>query len=155
MFSLRFHSALICLSLGCLQAPKITPAQTEATEQAQMEAHDVSLVQDSARLYWDAVRWGDGSKAASFLEEPGMRLVYEAWLEDQKDSTRYEEVVVLQVQIEPDEDESASAVLQTATAYIRIKSYTLPEQILESKTIQQEWYKSASGWWITWEPPTD
>lgn len=155
MFRIRFPIALLCLSLGCIKTPEVTPAQTDATDQAQMDAHDIALVQDSARLYWEAVRWGDGSKAASFLEEPGMRLVYEAWLEDQKDATRYEDVQVLQVQIQPEESESDSPTLRKATAYIRIKSYTLPEQILESETVQQEWYKSSSGWWITWDPPTD
>ena len=62
MFRLRFPIALLCLSLGCIKTPEVTPAQTDATDQAQMDAHDIALVQDSARLYWEAVRWGDGKQ---------------------------------------------------------------------------------------------
>ena len=151
MFRIRFPIALLS-QLG-VYPPRVTPAQTDATDQAQMDAHDIALVK-TAHASIGSGSMGNGSKAP-VLEEPGMRLVYEAWLEDQKDATRYEDVQVLQVQIQQEESESDTPTLRKATAYIRIKSYTLPEQILESETVQQEWYKSSSGWWITWDPPTD
>ena len=123
--------------------------------EAQQEAHDNELVQDSARLYWEAVRWGDGSKAASFLEDADERLLFEAWLEDQKETRRYTDVQVLQVKMHPEEEEPATDKLRMATAHIRVKSYTLPAQVLTSETLQQEWYKSPDGWWVEWEYPAD
>ena len=147
----------LSLLLSCAKGPE--PARTDAdaasTREAQVEAHDIELVKDSARLYWDAVRWGDGSKAASFLEDPDERLLYEAWLEDQKESIRYEDVMVLQVKMVPEPEEPQADRLKEATAHIRVKRYQLPAQVLESETLQQEWYKSATGWWIDWELPAD
>ncbi len=148
----------LTLALALLSACAKSGANSEATasaREAQAEAHDMTLVQDSARLYWEAVRWGDGSKAASFLEDPDQRLLYEAWLEDQKETTRYLEIQVLQVKLHAEEVDPPPNRLRIATAHIRVKSYALPAQVLESKTLQQLWYKSPNGWWIDWEPSAD
>ena len=134
---------------------KNTKEAEVSAREAQAEAHDKELVQDSARLYWDAVRWGDRSKAASFLEDPDQRLLFEAWLDDQKDAVRYMEVLVLQVQLHPEEEPPDTDRVRVATAHIRVKSYALPGQVLESQTLKQEWYKSSDGWWIDWEAPLD
>ena len=143
------------LLLSCAKTSADRASATESERRIQTEAHDKDLVSDSARLYWEAVRWGDGSKAASFLEDSDQRLVFEAWLEDQKEIVRYEDVQVLQVQLHPEEETKTPERLRVATAHIRVKSYALPGQVLKSETLKQEWYKSTSGWWINWEPTED
>jgi len=150
----RHIGLLLTLFVGLACVKNTKEAEVSARE-APAEAHDKELVQDSARLYWDAVRWGDGSKAASFLEDPDQRLLFEAWLDDQKDAVRYMEVQVLQVQLHPEEEPPDTDRVRVATAHIRVKSYALPGQVLESQTLKQEWYKSSDGWWIDWEAPLD
>ena len=146
---------IVTLCLGCAKAPSDGGSAAASERRAQTDAHDQELVSDSARLYWEAVRWGDGSKAASFLEDPGRRLLFEAWLEDQKETIRYEDVQVLQVQLHSEEEDLPPDRIRSATAHIRVKSYALPGQILKSETLKQEWYKSSAGWWIDWMPPED
>ena len=120
------------------------------------EPKEEELLSDSARLYWEGVRWGDADKAAAFVENPDKRLVYKFWFTDQTDNHRYVDVTILQVTLDPEPAEPSKADhLRTAKVFVHTEGYDLPAQILRKETITQGWYRSLSGWWVEWEPPDE
>jgi len=155
MQAARLILLFLTTPLGCATTGSGSGAGSRANSAAQVAAHDTELVHGSAEQYWHAVRWGDGSSAATFIEEPNQRLLYETWLSDQQDSIRYVDAQVLQVQLESPTDADPTAESTLATVYVRVERYTLPAQVLEEETLRQSWYKSDAGWWVSWEYPSD
>lgn len=111
-----------------------------------------TLLDDSVRLYWEAYRWGDEERAGAFIESSGDRVLFMDWLIEHKEGHRIEEATVLQVVMTPElETPAEDGTLRRATAYVRTRGYTYPEQILESERIEQRWYRTVQGWFVDWD----
>lgn len=113
------------------------------------------LLQDSARLYWEAMRWGDSEKAGAFIESADERVLFRDWMEEYGEGHRLESAKVLQVILGPELRQPTDGRLQTADVYVRTKGYTYPAQIVESERVEQAWYRSLNGWFVDWELPEE
>ncbi|MDP6931846.1 MAG: hypothetical protein QGG40_02975 [Myxococcota bacterium] len=102
---------------------------------------------DSARLYWDFVRWGDSDRAANFIDGESLVSFYQ-WFEVQQTAFRIEEVQILRVTLDPDLEEEAP---RSGTVVVRTHGYTYPAQLLHSETLSQHWVQGKGGWFLDWE----
>jgi len=117
------------------------------------DSKEQQFLHDSVRLHWDGRRWGDGARASEFLEDGGDRLLFQDWLETERERIRLVDITILKVEISDADMEAADGHIRTGTAHLRVEGYTLPAQIVEKKRVEQEWYRSTSGWWVIWEEP--
>ena len=130
--------------------PAISRAQQR--KQSKAEARDLSLLQRSATLYWEGVRWNDADKAGKFIEHPGTRLEFEAWLDERNSERKIIDVKIVGLSVESIE-EKGSAVGRIAELRVSIEGYTVPEQVLKKTVEEQRWYRTVNGWWVEWAPP--
>jgi hypothetical protein len=133
-----------------VKSAKMSKAQRR--KQSKAEARDIELLQRSTNLYWEGVRWNDSEKASNFIEDSNKRLTFAAWLDTQNEGRKLLDAKIIGVDIHQVEDNDK--VRRTATIRIAIEGYTVPEQILKKSVETQTWYRSASGWWLEWTPPT-
>lgn len=138
-------SILLALAVPILSGcPPKTNLQREDKEQ--------KLLEDSARLYWEAIRWGDEERASAFIEQPGDRVLFKDWFIEDKEKNRVEEANILQVVMTPElEEPDQDGVLRRATVYVRTRGYTYPDQIVRSERITQPWYRTVQGWFVEWD----
>lgn len=116
------------------------------------EDKEKTILDDSVRIYWEAYRWGDEEKAGAFIESSGDRVLYKDWFIENKEAHRIEEATVLQVVMSPElEKPEEDGTLRRATAYVRTRGYTYPEQIVESARVEQRWYRTTQGWFMDWD----
>lgn len=113
------------------------------------------LLQDSARLYWESVRWADTERAGAFIEDAEQRVLYRDWLAEHSESHKLESAEILQVVLGAELDPPVDGRLQNATVHVRTKGYSYPAQIVESERVSQPWYRSVQGWFVDWELPED
>jgi len=108
-----------------------------------------------AEAYWNSVRWNDIELASSFVERPDNRLLYQQHLDDESRQRKIVEARVLRIEVssEKRKSEVTDGKVREAMVTVSIEGYTMPEQVLEKKMIQQRWYRSTAGWWIAWTPP--
>ncbi len=117
------------------------------------QTKEQELLQDSARLYWEAVRWTDSERAGAFIEDPEQRVLYRDWLEEHGETHKLEDANLLQVILGPEVERPADGRLQTGTVYVRTKGYSYPAQIVETARVEQAWYRSVNGWFVDWSLP--
>ncbi|MEC7948589.1 MAG: hypothetical protein VX265_13575 [Myxococcota bacterium] len=115
------------------------------------EDKEQTLLDDSTRLYWEAYRWGDEERAGAFIEASGDRVLFKDWFIEHKDAHKIEEVIILQVVMTTELEEPEDGKLRHATAYVRTRGYSYPEQIVESERIEQRWYRTVQGWFVDWD----
>lgn len=139
--------------LGLLAAAPASAAREEKPERSseRAEAKEQELLGRSVKVYWDAVRWGDAEKAASFLEDPQARAIYRDQLEQERAGRRVEDYSLLQVSLNPRPE--APGALREARVTVRVSGYTLPQQIVKSERLDQVWYRTLTGWYLRWEDP--
>ena len=135
-----------------VKSAKVSKAQLR--KQSKADAREMELLQRSATLYWEGVRWNDTEKAANFVEDPGARLEFQAWLDDQADNRKIIDVKIIRVDVKTIEDKN-SPINRKATIKVASEGYTLPDQVLKKTIEAQEWYRTASGWWVMWSPPAE
>ena len=133
-----------------VKSAKMSKAQRR--KQSKAEARDIELLQRSANLYWEGVRWNDSEKASNFIEDPSKRLTFQAWFDTQSEGRKLLEAKIIGVDIKQVQDRS-QMVTRTATIQIATEGYTIPDQILKKGVDKQIWYRSASGWWLEWQAP--
>ncbi len=119
------------------------------------EGKDHELLLRSANMYWEAVRWADGERAGMFIENTQERVIFMDWMQDERSRYRYEDIVVIQVQMGPKLDPPVDGKRREATVWARTSGYALPEQILETDRIRQGWYRTDQGWFVAWERPDE
>lgn len=147
------RSAFLALSLALL-APACGGKRARTGNLGDL-SKEQQLLQDSARLYWEAVRWADGERAGAFIEDPEARVLYRDWLEETGETHKLEDATILQVILGPELDEPEDGRLQTGTVHVRTKGYSYPAQIVESERVEQVWYRSVHGWFVDWSLPDD
>ena len=133
-----------------VKRPTISRAQQR--KQSKAEARDLSLLQRSATLYWEGVRWNDSDKAGKFIEHPGARLEFEAWLDERNSERKIIDIKIIGVSLDS-VAEKGSAVGRVAELRVSVEGYTMPDQVLKKTVEQQRWYRTVNGWWVDWAPP--
>ena len=110
------------------------------------------LLGDSARLYWEGVRWGDVDKAANFIQ-PDRRALFRVREADRQREEKLISAEILQVTLDEQvpTQERQGGRWRTGSALVRTEGYELPAQILHSEEIDQLWYRTEDGWWVDWD----
>ena len=144
---------------AALSAPVGNAAPQQKQKQARakdikQERSEIALLQRSTELYWDGVRWNNPDKASAFVEDPSNRMQFQQWLEERFQHHRVMNARVLRVEVGPPLDKGAPEA-RKAKISVAVEGYTLPEQVVENKTVVQIWYRSSSGWWLEWSPEAD
>lgn len=115
------------------------------------DARETMLLTDSASLYWEAVRWGDATRAGKFIERAADRAAFQDWLEDEGAAERIVDAKIVGVALGvAPAVEDKGAPPREATVSIRTEGYTVPEQIVHNETIEQTWYRLGNGWYLRW-----
>ena len=106
------------------------------------------FLQESAKVYWDGVRWGIPAKSAVYYENPLIRARWEK--NPDVPYSRVTEVSILQIEVQNVEGlqtSSPTEVSKTATVYVFVQGIAA-NNTLQSKEIQQRWYRNGSGWFV-------
>lgn len=127
-------------------------SKAQRRKQSKAEARDIELLQRSANLYWEGVRWNDSEKASNFIEDPNKRMTFQAWFDTQSEGRKLLDAKVIGVEIKQVEDQT-KMITRTATIRVATEGYTIPDQILKKGVDIQVWYRSSSGWWLEWTAP--
>ena len=106
---------------------------------------------DSARIYWEGVRWGDAERSSNFIEGPDDRGVFRSRFEDRREQERVVDAEILRVRVIPVEGADEGALMM-GEVLLRVEAYALPAQVLKDNELEQAWYRTAGGWWLTWDP---
>lgn len=115
------------------------------------DAREAALLSESATLYWDAVRWGDGERAGAFIEGSADRAAFLEWLEDEGARQRLVETRILNITLgEAPPEDATDAPPREASVSVRTEGYTVPEQILRNETVEQTWVRLGNGWYLRW-----
>jgi hypothetical protein len=117
------------------------------------EAKELELLQRSATLYWEGVRWNDTEKSAKFIEDANDRMEFSQWLEAKLDGQQVMDAKVIRVDVKVIENKKA-AITKIAHISVAMQAYTVPEQVLKKETFHQRWYRNGGGWWLEWKSPT-
>ncbi len=136
---------LILLSaLGCA---------TVDTKAINDDGEEKTLLSDSARLYWQGVRWEDSELSSNFIELEDDRALFRSRMEDRLKEEKLVEATILRVRVMDVEGASIplTGTWRTGTVLVRLEGYTLPAQIVVTEEREQSWYRTASGWWLDWE----
>ncbi len=123
-------------------------------KELKLESRESELLQQSARLYWDAVRWGDAERAGVFIEEAPERVIYRDWLVETHAARRVEEVVILETILGPTAKPDSQGRTRSAEVVVRLEAISLRSQTLETERLRQQWYRTVDGWYLDWEAPT-
>lgn len=116
----------------------------EERQEVRTDRHQLVLLQDSAELYWKALRWDDVGTAAGFLQDGTYRT---DWLTGPAMQTdwRYREATIMRADLGPTVDEGDP---RTATVIVNVQGYTTRSQVLESSVVTQDWYFDDRSWWV-------
>ncbi len=140
------------LAATATAAPEDTKKPRRA-KHVKQERKEIELLQRSSELYWDGVRWNNAERSSAFVENPTTRMQFQQWLEDRFASERVMNARVLRVDVGPPLKNEGQG-FRKARISVSVEGYTLPEQVVKNEVIQQIWYRSATGWWIEWAPPS-
>ena len=145
-----------------ITAPALAQSETEtATKEKKKrkrranpkkEAKELELLQRSATLYWEGVRWNDIEKSANFIENGNDRMEFQQWLEEKIEGHKIMEARVIRVDVEPIY-ERKSEITKIANLSVAMQSYKMPEQVLTKEVFHQRWYRKQTGWWLEWVSP--
>ena len=104
-------------------------------------------LQESAKVYWDGVRWGIPAKSAVYYENPLVRARWER--NPAVPYSRVTEVSILHIEIQNIDSQTTSSteIRKTATVYVFIQGIA-DNNTLQSTEIQQSWYRNGSGWFV-------
>ena len=116
------------------------------------EAKELELLQRSATLYWEGVRWNDIEKSANFIENGNDRMEFQQWLEEKIEGHKILEARVIRVDVEP-VLERKSEITKIANLSVAMQSYKMPDQVLTKAVFHQRWYRKQTGWWLEWVSP--
>lgn len=147
----RLRTLAAALLLLCAAAPAAARQERPERGSERAESKEQELLGRSVKLYWDAVRWGDAEKAASFIEDPQARVLYRDQLEQDRSARRVEDYSLLQVVLNP--KPTTPEALREARVTVRLSGFTVPEQILKTERLDQVWYRTLTGWHLRWEDP--
>ena len=151
---MRTPSLLLCLALV---APLSAACGKKRVRPANLseESKEQQLLSDSARLYWEALRWADSERAGAFIEDKQQRVLYRDWMEEHAEQHKLEDAQVLQVILGDELDPPVDGRLQTASVFVRTKGYSYPAQIVETARVEQKWFRSVNGWFVDWSIPDE
>lgn len=147
----RLRTLAAALLLLCAAAPAAARQERPERSSDRAESKEQELLGRSVKLYWDAVRWGDAEKAASFIEDPQARVLYRDQLEQDRSARRVEDYSLLQVVLNP--KPTTPDALREARVTVRLSGFTVPQQILKTERLDQVWYRTLTGWHLRWEDP--
>ena len=116
------------------------------------EAKELELLQRSATLYWEGVRWNDIEKSAAFIENGNDRMEFQQWLEEKIEDHKILEARVIRVDVEAIDDRK-SDITKIANLSVSMQAYKMPEQVLKKEVFHQRWYRKQTGWWLEWVSP--
>ena len=145
----RLRTLTAALLLLCAAAPAAARQEPSERGSERAEAKEQELLGRSVKLYWDAVRWGDAEKAASFIEDPQARVLYRDQLEQDRNARRVEDYSLLQVVLNP--KPTTPDALREARVTVRLSGFTVPQQILKTERLDQVWYRTLTGWHLRWD----
>ena len=106
------------------------------------------FLQESAKVYWDGIRWGIPAKSAVYYESPLVRARWEK--NPAVPYSRVTEVSILHIEIKNVDGIQATSpteIVKTATVYVFVQGIAA-NNTLQSKEIQQRWYRNGSGWFV-------
>ena len=146
---MRSPSLLLCFALGAPLSAACGEKRARPTNLSE-ETKEQQLLSDSARLYWEALRWADSERAGAFIEEAQQRVLYRDWMEEHAEKHKLEDAQVLQVILGDELDPPVDGRLQTASVFVRTKGYSYPAQIVETERVEQKWFRSVNGWFVDW-----
>jgi hypothetical protein len=145
----RLRTLAAALLLLCAAPPAAARQERAERSSERAESKEQELLGRSVKLYWDAVRWGDAEKAASFIEDPQVRVLYRDQLEQDRSARRVEDYSMLQVVLNP--KPTTPDALREARVTVRLSGFTVPQQILKTERLDQVWYRTLTGWHLRWD----
>ena len=104
-----------------------------------------AMLQTNATLHWQGRRWTIPDRATQFYEDPITRARVDG--EIKSSSTRYTEVTILHVQLDPKDHIKNTDWLRTGFVMIRTEGFG-NDNLLRVNEIEQHWYRNKDGWWI-------
>ena len=105
-------------------------------------------LQESAKVYWDGIRWGIPAKSAVYYENPLVRARWER--NPAVPYSRVTEVSILHIEIQNvdgSQTTSPTEISKTAIVYVFVQGIA-DNNTLQSTEIQQRWYRNGSGWFV-------
>ena len=109
------------------------------------------FLQESAKTYWEGIRWGIPSKSAIYYENPLIRARWEN--NPVLPYSRVTEVNILHIEIndisptKKSTPPSPTDISKTATVYVFVQGIA-GDNTLKSHEVQQTWYRNTSGWFV-------
>ena len=104
----------------------------------------------SAGQYWRALRWGDATRAKSFIEGAQVKLAFDEWLNAEGKDRKLTDVVVLHVLLDPPTEQPSGHRIREATVTIRTEGYAVSDLVVREETIEQRWYRTENAWYVIW-----
>ncbi len=124
-------------------------------------AHDKQALRDDDKekkdlskrteLFWRAVRWQDPQSASVYIEDEDARRLWVGAMTEQVDKVRFVDVALQDLALGERSADPKAERVQEASVKVRVESYTLPAQVLSTRTVSQTWYRSHDGWFLHWE----
>ena len=71
-------------------------------------------------------------------------------MEDDWERYRVTDALIMQVELAPPVSDPAAP--RTAKVHVRVKGYAMPAQVLDKQNVEQDWYRTPTGWWLEWTP---
>lgn len=105
---------------------------------------DRAALADVVSVYWDAVRWGDGPRAAGCLTTPDAQLALVRVLATPR--YRLNAVSVMQVVVGATHTAADGGEERDGTAIVRVEAIEEARARLVTETVEQHWLKTGSGW---------
>ena len=111
------------------------------------DMRDREKLNESAELFWMALRWSDLTAAASYYADPVQRM---AWLEEQQsgEAKRYRSAAVLQVNTTPLHEVDERGCVREGGVIAQVEYYRMPTQVLVQELVPQKWCQASGGNWF-------
>lgn len=128
----------------------LTTACSAKSKALRKEKRESEFLQRSVDVYWRALRWSDIDTAKAFVEGAEVRVAFDEWANEQKESQKITDIEVLNLDLGPELEEPRNGRVREATVRIRTEGYEMPEQIVREDTFDQMWYRTPTGWYVEW-----
>jgi hypothetical protein len=115
-------------------------------EDVREKAREVQRLGQTASACWDALRWKEYQAASSCLETSSDQLAFlESWGGPEASYvTGYE---ILRVEVSDRLSNHEGPRLHDGSVILRVERIRSKDQVVESRTFSQQWYRTALGWY--------
>jgi len=115
-----------------------------ANRQAAQARRAEAALPEAAKVYWDAIRWGDAGAALTFVTSTEGKRALSAQLGDSP-PRRVTDVQPVEVHVEKDE---ATGMPEKGTILVRVSSFDTRRGRVEQDLVEQRWRYEERAWHI-------